>query len=79
MAHLLLKRLGAEVTHTTSAHIPLVRASCAAHLDTRGPANCGSGRGASYVLRKRENEPGHELSALPQIQRGEHWIQDAKE
>lgn len=52
MAHLLLKHLGAEVTHTTSAHIPLVRASCAAHLDTRRPAKRGSGRGASYVLRR---------------------------
>lgn len=56
MAHLLLKRLGAEVTHTTSSHIPLARASCTTHLGTRGPAKWG-GRGASSALQKRENEP----------------------
>ena len=43
MAHLLLKRLGAEVTHTASAHIPLARASCTTHLGTRGPAKQGAG------------------------------------
>lgn len=54
MAQLLLERLDAGVTHTTSAHIPLARVSCAAHLDTRGPAKRGDRRGACCALRKRE-------------------------
>lgn len=57
MAHLLLKRLGAEVTHTASAHIPLARASCTAQLDARGPAKQGAGE-APALRSGRGNEPG---------------------